>query len=43
MKKHSLVLLYAVLILLAVVMVFPLAFTVLLSLSDNVDIMNGDY
>ncbi len=43
MKKYSLALLYAVLILLAVLMVFPLLFTILLSLSDNADIMNGQY
>ena len=35
--------LYTVLTILAVLMVFPLLFTLSLSLSDNVDIMNGNY
>lgn len=43
MKKQTLVVQYAVLIVMAVLMVFPLLFTAALSLSDNTDIVNGIY
>lgn len=43
MSKKKTLLLYIVLILLAFFMLFPLVFTVALSFSDNVDIVNGNY
>ncbi len=43
MKKRTIAVQYTVLILLAVIMIFPLLFTVALSLSDNTDIVNGIY
>lgn len=43
MNRKTKFLIYVVLVILAVVMLFPLLFTIALSLSDNVDIMNGKY
>ena len=43
MTKQKLSVRYIILILFAGLMVFPLLFTVSLSLSENADIMNGVY
>lgn len=42
-KKSTTILIYLILVGLAIIMLFPLLFTFALSLSDNVDIMNGNY
>lgn len=43
MRRHKTFLIYVVLIILAAIMLFPLVFTTAISLSDNVDIVNGRY
>jgi len=43
MNRKTKIIIYIVLIIIAICMLFPLLFTLALSLSDNVDIMNGRY